>query len=350
MIPTAAVYPTVRNLSLRLSGGAEPRVRHLSGGVANPGFNSVTPGRQAIGMDELAVVYQLAGRQGGVVTREQALLAGMSASAIDWRVATSAWEVVARGRYRTFPMETKVDLLRSAVATLHTAVASHCSAGEMHELPMFSSDVVSVSVHSSTTHRFPGVRTFRTRDLEERHVMTMHGLPVTCLERTVVDLASQLTSAHLGSIVDDLVASDRTQWSAISEMTRVIARRGKPGIGRMRELLLDRLGPDRSMSRLESAGAALLESMGLSGFVVEYPIPWNPTHRFDVAFPEAKLAIEWDSRRWHMQANAFERDRKRDRDAVSNGWNVIRFTWEDVHRNPESVARTISESVAIAAA
>ena len=301
------------------------------------------------GMDELAAVHERASRQGGVVTRDQAIRAGLSPRAIDARVARGRWEVIARGVYRVFHMRAKLDVLRSAVAALPTAVVSHFSAGVFHELPMFRSEVVSVTVHASTTHRFPGVRTFRSRDLEAQHVDDVNDLPVTSLERTIVDLASQLSVSHLGSIVDDLVASNRTQWTAVAEMTEVLARRGKPGIGTMRELLVDRLGSDRSMSRLEAAGESLLRSAGLTGFLLEYPVPWNPGRRFDLAFTDARLAIEWDSRRWHTQAEAFERDRRRDRDAVANGWRVMRFTWDDVHGNPSSVADAITAALTSAA-
>ncbi|MGI9585612.1 MAG: endonuclease domain-containing protein, partial [Acidimicrobiia bacterium] len=101
---------------------------------------------------------------------------------------------------------------------------------------------------------------------------------------------------------------------------------------------------DYSPSRLESMGNEVLRSSGVDGFTTEYPIPWSPTHRFDVAFPDAELAVEWDSRRWHSQAQAFDSDRFRDRSAILHGWRVLRFTWTDVNRQPDLVLRTVQSA------
>jgi very-short-patch-repair endonuclease len=62
--------------------------------------------------------------------------------------------------------------------------------------------------------------------------------------------------------------------------------------------------------------------------------------RFDDAYPDHRLAIEWDGRRkYHGQFAAFEADRLRDREALLNGWRVVRFTWNDVNNRPQDGRR-----------
>ena len=71
--------------------------------------------------------------------------------------------------------------------------------------------------------------------------------------------------------------------------------------------------------------------------------------RVDVAFPQAKLLVELDSRRWHNARLAFENDRQRTNDLVRAGWRVIRITWRMIHDEPEKVAALLRSLLAGAA-
>ena len=48
--------------------------------------------------------------------------------------------------------------------------------------------------------------------------------------------------------------------------------------------------------------------------------------RVDLAYPEARLAIEVDGYRHHSGRRAFDRDRERDNELKALGWQVIRIT------------------------
>ncbi len=130
--------------------------------------------------------------------------------------------------------------------------------------------------------------------------------------------------------------------------SRSSARRGKPGVGALRAELENWIGPTRNESVLERAGNRLLTSAGIEGWESEHTIPWSRDKRFDVAFPKNQVAIEWDSRRWHAQGQAFEADRERDVAAQANGWRILRFTWSDVHDRPGYVIDTIRAVLALA--
>ena len=52
--------------------------------------------------------------------------------------------------------------------------------------------------------------------------------------------------------------------------------------------------------------------------------------RVDFAWPEMKLAAEYDGWEFHCSEEAFKKDRQRDRDLAALGWQVIRFTWFEV--------------------
>ena len=174
------------------------------------------------------------------------------------------------------------------------------------------------------------------------------GIPTTTLARTIVDLASIVRRNRLEWLIDDAVAARRVNLSEVQETLESVARKGKPGVRSLRAILDDRLGDPHSMSVLERMGRSLLLSGGIRGFTTEYPVPWSPERRFDVAFARRHLAIEWDSRRWHLQASAFRVDRERDRAAIVHGWRVLRFTWDDVVRRPDHVLDTVHAALQVA--
>jgi very-short-patch-repair endonuclease len=286
-------------------------------------------------------VYRLASTQGGVIRREQAFGSGMSRGQVERRLATGEWQRVSTGGYRLIKMSGRLNTVRAAVAILPHATVSHFSAAAVHDIPAVPTDVVSVTVHAQTTHTFPGVRVYRSLDLEEGHLRKSGGLPTTTLERTVVDLAACLKPRHLGIVVDEVLASGRCDVADLRRVLDTVARRGRRGVVALRSVLDERSEGPAKASRLERHGIQLLEGAGLDDFSVEYTIPWTSNRRFDVAFVADRVAVEWDSRRWHTQKEAMRNDRERDRDAVAHGWRVLRFTWEDVQDTPTDVIDTI---------
>ncbi len=286
-------------------------------------------------------IYSLAAEQGGVVRRDQILNAGLGRHKIDNRVKSGLWVPVSRHGYRLIDRDGARELARAAVAVLPTAVASHFSAALVHDLRRVSVEGVSVTVHAGTTHSFPGVRVFRCRDMLDRHFEDREGMRVTTLDRTAVDLAAVLTERHLEAVVDDLLSRRRTTVDDLERVLNDVARKGKPGTRSMRSVLKNRSGVDYRRSKLERRGIRILKQVGLPPFEVEYAIPWSTERRYDVAFPSAKLAIEWDSFRWHVEASTFQSDKERDREAMEHGWRILRFTWRDVTDNPDMVVATI---------
>jgi hypothetical protein len=292
-------------------------------------------------MNVEALLYAIAAGQGGVVRREQALQRGMTRHQIDSRVKSGKWTSVASGGYRLISMEGPLEIVRAAVAVLPSAVASHFSAARIHRMQFVPVDSASVTVHARTTHCFPDAQVFRSLDIRDHHIEDWHGLPVTTVERTVVGLSAVVSQRHLATIVDDLLANRRTTVDELDTLLREVARRGRIGVRAMRAILESRSGTDQQRTMLERGGLRILRGGGFPSFEVEYPIPWDQDRRYDVAFVESQLAVEWDSFRWHSQERMFQSDRERDRDALEHGWRILRFTWRDVTVSPEAVDQSV---------
>lgn len=282
----------------------------------------------------------MANRQGGAVSRSQLIGAGVTKGQIQHRVARKRWEPIRRLGYRVLPAGDSRDLLRSAVALLPSAVVSYHSAASMHGFPAIAEIEPHVSVHSRTTHEFPEVTVHRCHDIRDADITTIDGLPVTTPERTVVDLAAVLTRKHLSFVARQLLDAQVIVPARLAAVASLVARRGKPGTRKMR-LVLEQLEIGDPGSPLEHRGRRLLTEHGLGGFRSEFPLPWAPHRRFDDAFPEMRLAIEWDSFRHHGERDAFESDRRRDREAIEQGWRVLRFTWRDVNDRPSDVVASV---------
>jgi very-short-patch-repair endonuclease len=66
--------------------------------------------------------------------------------------------------------------------------------------------------------------------------------------------------------------------------------------------------------------------------------------RVDFVYPDARLIVEVDGRRFHGP-ETFESDRRRDNAAQLVGWRVLRFTWRMVTEQPEYVVSSIRRAL-----
>jgi hypothetical protein len=286
-------------------------------------------------------ILDFANRHGGVVTKSFLDDVSLTRGQIESRVRRHGWQSLGRGAYRILEARDHRDRLAGALATIDPSVISHESAAELHDFAFVPSGLAVVSAHSRTTHVFDGVLVHRTHDMDDAHVASVEGLRCTTVARTIVDLAAGSTERRLGAILDDLVSRSRVTLAEVDDVLDSVARRGKPGVRRMRSVLAVRWGTNHPQSILEQRARALLRRAGLPGPISEYPIPWSVGRRFDDAYPEARLALEWDGRRYHGQFQAFEADRMRDREALMHDWRIARFTWNDINNHPEMVVETV---------
>lgn len=265
----------------------------------------------------------------------------MSASGVDRLIRRGDLTSVAPSLYQVFPSDDHVDLVHGALLALPGAVVSHQSAAHLLGFPRLPKLEPTVTVASHTTHVFPGVTVRRSLDLERSHMTTVNGLRTTNIARTAFDLAGVLECTDFVLVVEGLLIADLMKVRHLQRMLDQLGRRGRRGTANSRSFISLRTGGDPKASVLEHTARQVLSEAGLPAPVPEYPIPWDERRRFDDAYPEATFAIEWDSRSWHAQEAAMTSDRKRDRDAATHGWVVIRFTWADVTERPSEVVNTV---------
>jgi very-short-patch-repair endonuclease len=166
------------------------------------------------------------------------------------------------------------------------------------------------------------------------------GIPVTKIERTLVDLAGVVGIDELEDALDSALRRRLTTVNRVR--LRLRSESGRRGIGKLRSLIAERDDQGHpSASRFETRLNRLLLKSGLPA-MREYKI-WDGGEfvaRVDFCFPEAKLIIEADGFRWHSGRRAWQRDRERRNRLTAMGWRVIQATWDDLTRRPyETVER-----------
>ena len=166
-------------------------------------------------------------------------------------------------------------------------------------------------------------------------VGTARGCRVTSPLYTAWCLARRL------ELVEAVVAVDALGFKRFPPAALLDRRAAEPGARGSRGL--DRvveLADTRAESPMETRLRLLLVLAGLPRPVVQFALPAARV-RFDLAYPEVKLAIEFDS-----DGHEDDLDRRRDIRTGRLGWHTARFTKHDVARKQEtatSVRALLSE-------
>ena len=96
-------------------------------------------------------------------------------------------------------------------------------------------------------------------------------------------------------------------------------------------------------SRLESRLRALLIDVGVRGFELQAELPG--IGRVDLLL-DGWLVLEADGFAHHSSREAFRTDRRRGAAGNAEGYVTVRFSWEDVVKEPEATVAVVRETLA----
>jgi very-short-patch-repair endonuclease len=281
-------------------------------------------------------------RQAGVISRAQALSAGMSEDQVDRRLATGRWLTVRPGVYLMADRELS-DESRIRAAGLWAgaeATVSGMAAAWWHRLWPDPPSTVEITVPSRRVLRpGQGIRV-RRRNLAEGDRVTIRGVCVTDVPLTVLEAAVAL--GKRGSRLVDSALQRRVRFEALHRAhCRNLGRRGSSAAAKLLAA-----AADGAASAAEREAITLLRGAHLSGWRQHYMLGG---YEVDVAFPDQRVAIEVDGWAWHSDAQTFRKDRQRQNSLVLAGWTVLRFTWHDLIERPGEVIAEIRAALRKAA-
>lgn len=278
------------------------------------------------------------------MAHRQARQAGLSDEQIRFRIRIGRWERILPGVYRICGVADSWDQ-RAWAAHLWAGPGSvlwGAAAARKLGLRGFDSAPVEVAVVGDKRHRDVPFKVHRCDEHLRDEVTLVDGLPVTSIKRTLLTLAGQRHPRARGAM-DQALAEHLTSLEEMWLFHDQEWTRGRRGIAILRAWLRERTpGLAPTESELEDALWTIVHEAGLPLPLRQHAVvlPSGPI-RFDLAYPHLRLAIEGDSYGWHGDRDAFERDRRRDAEAATAGWLVLRFTWAQIRFDRAYVATTI---------
>jgi hypothetical protein len=279
-----------------------------------------------------AVVARLAAAQGGVVGRRQLLAAGVSRHAIDGRMASGLFTPVFAAVYAVgCPTPPPLGWRWAAVlaAGQDAALSNDSAASALLGLR----DPASVW-HVTTTGRArprPRLVVHRVRSLPPEEVTLVDGVRCTTVARTLVDLAATTSDRRLEQALDRAESLRMLDGTALAAASRP----GRPGAARLRQVMdLHAAGSTVTRSELEELFLRFCRDRGLPApqTNVHHVLPSGTPIVIDALWRGAGVAIELDSRAWHMDTERFERDRGRDLELEGTDFVTGRVTWRMLTR------------------
>ena len=288
-------------------------------------------------MDPYARLAATAAAQGGAFTYRQALDAGLTPG----RARTAArrrWVVPERGAYVERSSWDAADrrrrhVLRSAARVLVAAdgvVVSHRSAVLVHDLPLLGDPPAEPQLlrrPSAPGHSVGGPGQ-HVAALADDAVTSVHGVPVTALARTVVDVA------RTGPVRDGLVVADAALRQGLSGATleaELAVCRGWPGARTAR--VVAALADGRAETPLESITRWAVHDLGLPApeTQVEVVAPGGEVVALvDLLWRDLRVVGEADGLGKYDQPGVGRREKLREHALEACGLTVVRNVWDDV--------------------
>jgi hypothetical protein len=155
---------------------------------------------------------------------------------------------------------------------------------------------------------------------------------------TAIEVARSLRRPRALATLDAALRSGNCSrpelWRAVVEQA------GRRGIVAVRDLIP--LADGLAESPMESEARLAMIDAGLPIPTLQFEIidGDGQLRRLDFAWPDQRVAVEYDGVDWHSGADAMRRDRKRAAALLDVGWVVVAIVFEDVrYRSWEFVSR-----------
>lgn len=218
----------------------------------------------------------------------------------------------------------------TVAACLSTAAALHGFDTENPE------DVHILNPAGHQLRAVPGLMVHRRRGAP----LTLLGdRPLTGAAWTAIEVARCLKRPRALATLDAALRSRTCDRHALQRAAKRQA--GRRGIVAVRELI--ELADGLAESPMESEARLAMLDGGLPAPVMQHEIldADGRLWRLDFAWPDAKVAAEYESEEWHNSAEALRHDRTRYAALQYIGWTVVPVLKEDVRYQPSEMCRRI---------
>ena len=258
------------------------------------------------------------------------------------QLESRAWRRLFRGIYAdaALPDDHGTSVAGAALVVPDGAVFSGRTAAYLLGAESLVEPDSPVEVVVPETERFGPVTGLRIRrtSLPITDVRSVGRYTCTTPVRTAVDIARYEDTPGSVVALDVLLSRGLVQARDLAETVALLP----PARGSVRARRAVDLADERAESPRESVLRVLLRTAGLA------PVPQYVVRdaegrfvaRVDLAFPELKVAVEYDGA-WHGNPGQLGRDRRRLNALVAVGWTVVHVTAADMHA-PDRVVASVT--------
>ena len=288
-------------------------------------------------------------RLAGIRTTAELLAEGKSGQQLETLVRRSRLIQVRRGIYARAEMATPLmarrdgdHLLRTAAALAISgpAAASHHSAAVIHGLDILGKpprDVTLTRPPGRNRSGQPGTR-LHWAQLPAEHVTVQHGMRVTTVARTVIDLA-RTVEVRAGVVTADSALHRKLVTKAeLASLLADCARRR----GNQRAAEVVAFADMRAESVLESIARVVFRDCGLPPPELQVWVGGaEVVGRVDFLWRRLRTVAEVDGLMKYADPGRAVLQLERDKRLRDAGYEVVHFSWQEVTENPAYVATAI---------
>jgi len=274
-------------------------------------------------------------------TTWEALTARVDRKTVARWTATGRLVRLQPGVYATSSAAAQWRIRVEAVVLSRGGVASHRTALALWGLVPPGSSVHVAVEPTRSNRRSAGVVLHRPDELRDA-VRSVDGVPVTCVERTLVDTWGRPGGLALPAVRAAVITAVRDRNCRPQDLAAELARR--PQLRARASLVeLVRLLAEGCQSELEIWGCLnVLRTPGMPRFALQHRVTVaGRTFLLDAACEEVQLAVEMDGAAWHGSREQRERDIRRDALLATVGWQTLRFSFARLTSSPDSCRRDI---------
>lgn len=232
--------------------------------------------------------------------------------------------------------EHRLQISASAWKLVPDEAFSHMSAAVLWGLRGFAPPTLARTIAPQRFARQPVGRHRKCAELPEADASIRSGVPVTSLERTVVDYMRELPMHQALAVADMGIrrGADLARMLEINQMTKSNRRR------RIAEFLLG-IADGGADSPPEAHIRLLALYAGARDLVPQLKVVIaGETFYLDLGDPRIRLALEYDGREKYQQdSGALYREKLREDTLRSAGWTVVRATAQDLKHPGNFVMR-----------
>lgn len=295
---------------------------------------------------DAACVRIAAGRH-GVITRAEALAAGLSPQGIHRRVKSGLWKHLLPRTYVALPGPSAWHQRLAAATQWSKGIASHASAAALLGLDGYEPGAIEVSTTRQVRPPWSDLVVHRVAELPADSLV-IEGIPTTSATRALVDLAADGPADRVELALEDALRRGLTSLARLRWGLSVQGCRGRRGAKLLRNLVENL---EKAARITESGFEARLQQL-LRRAALPTPVRQHEVRdrgkfvaRADFAFPHARLIIEAVSYRWHSGRTAWTHDQTRLNAVVALGWRVLNVTWDDLRHAPDDTVDRIRRAL-----